>query len=105
MDRTRADPRRARARHHASGGVHRVGRRSARAEEIAGRREPELRALVLAGVLTSAFGAVLLAQPLIGVVALLGFIAAYAILTGITVIAIGMNIHRPVRRSPTLASA
>jgi uncharacterized membrane protein HdeD (DUF308 family) len=66
---------------------------------------PHYGGLILTGVLTSAFGAVLLARPLIGVLALLGFIAGYAILNGITVIGIGMNIHRLDRQSPTLAAA
>lgn len=73
---------------------------------IVARKElPHPGAVALAGVLALVFGAILLVQPAIGVVALLGFVAGYAILYGITMIGIGMDIHRLVRSQPTLAAA
>ena len=73
---------------------------------IVARKElPHPGAVALSGVLAFAFGAILLVQPAIGVVALLGFVAGYAILFGITMIGIGMDIHRLVRAQPTLAAA
>lgn len=49
--------------------------------------------LVLAGVLSLACGIALLALPLAGIVALIGLIAAYAIVNGIVLIAAGVRIH------------
>jgi len=53
--------------------------------------------LVLAGVLSLACGVALLALPLAGVIALVGLIAAYAIVNGAALIATGVQIHGFVR--------
>jgi uncharacterized membrane protein HdeD (DUF308 family) len=49
--------------------------------------------LVLTGVLSIACGIALLALPLAGAITLIGLIAAYAIVNGITLIAAGVRIH------------
>jgi len=49
--------------------------------------------LVLAGVLSFACGIALLALPLAGMVALVGLIAAYAIVNGAVLITAGVRIH------------
>jgi len=49
--------------------------------------------LVLAGVLSLACGIALLALPLAGIVALIGLIAAYAIVNGIVLVTYGIRIH------------
>ena len=49
--------------------------------------------LVLAGLLSMACGIALLALPLAGMIALIGFIAAYATLNGIILITAGVRIH------------
>ncbi len=53
--------------------------------------------LVLAGLLSMACGVAHLALPLAGIVALVGLIAAYAMLNGIVLIAAGMRIHNLFR--------
>jgi len=49
--------------------------------------------LVLAGALSIACGIALLALPLAGVIALIGLIAAYAIVNGIVLVTAGVRIH------------
>lgn len=49
--------------------------------------------LVLAGILSLACGVALLALPLAGVVALIGLIAAYAIVNGVVLITAGVRFH------------
>ena len=49
--------------------------------------------LALSGVLSLAFGVVALARPLAGALALLFLIAAYAIVFGIALIALGLRLH------------
>lgn len=59
--------------------------------------------LVLAGVLSIACGVALLAQPAAGVVALVSFIAAYAIVNGLFLIGAGIRIHnfaQPLHATP-----
>jgi uncharacterized membrane protein HdeD (DUF308 family) len=53
--------------------------------------------LVLAGLLSMACGVAFLALPLAGLIALVGLIAAYAMLNGIVLIAAGMRIHNLFR--------
>jgi len=50
--------------------------------------------LVLAGALSFACGVALLALPLAGILALIGLIAAYAIVNGIVFIVVGLRIHK-----------
>lgn len=66
---------------------------------------PHIAGLILTGVLTFAFGALMLALPAVGILALLNFISAYAIINGIAVIAIGMDVDRFARARPSLAAA
>ncbi len=49
--------------------------------------------LVFAGILSMACGVALLALPLAGMIALIGLIAAYAMLNGIVLITAGVRIH------------
>ncbi len=58
---------------------------------------PSVGGLVLAGILSIACGAALLALPLAGVLALLGLVAAYAIVNGAVLISAGIRIHNLVR--------
>jgi uncharacterized membrane protein HdeD (DUF308 family) len=51
-------------------------------------------AIVFAGVVSILFGAILVALPAAGVVALVGVIAALAILSGISWVAFGVRLHR-----------
>jgi uncharacterized membrane protein HdeD (DUF308 family) len=53
--------------------------------------------LVLAGVLSLVLGADLLVLPIAGVIALLGLIAAYAMLNGVVLIVGGIRIHNLLR--------
>lgn len=62
---------------------------------IAARREgASVGGLVVAGVLSIACGAALLALPMAGVVALVGLIAAYAIVNGVVLIVASVRIHQ-----------
>jgi uncharacterized membrane protein HdeD (DUF308 family) len=49
--------------------------------------------LVLAGILSLLCGGALLALPIAGVLALVGLIAAYAVINGIALIVAGVRIH------------
>jgi uncharacterized membrane protein HdeD (DUF308 family) len=53
--------------------------------------------LVLSGLLSIATGVALLALPVAGVVTLLSFIAAYAIINGIVLIVAGVRFHNVIR--------
>jgi uncharacterized membrane protein HdeD (DUF308 family) len=53
--------------------------------------------LVLAGILSLVCGVGLLVLPVAGVIALLGLIAAYAMLNGVVLIVAGVRIHNLVR--------
>jgi len=61
--------------------------------------------LALTGVLSLGLGVVMLALPLIGVAALVGVIAGYSMVNGITLITIGMRIHRLFPSQATPAAA
>jgi uncharacterized membrane protein HdeD (DUF308 family) len=52
-----------------------------------------VRGLVFAGFLSIAFGAALLALPIVGVIVLTSLIAAYGIVNGIFLISAGVRIH------------
>jgi uncharacterized membrane protein HdeD (DUF308 family) len=54
----------------------------------------DVNGLFLAGALSVATGVLLLALPAVGIVALLGLIAAFAIVNGIALIVAGVRIHR-----------
>jgi uncharacterized membrane protein HdeD (DUF308 family) len=54
-------------------------------------------ALVIVGILSLLCGAALFALPAAGVIALVGLIAAYAILNGIALIVFGVRIHHVTR--------
>jgi uncharacterized membrane protein HdeD (DUF308 family) len=56
--------------------------------------------LVFAGLLSMACGVALLALPLAGVIALIGLIAAYAMLNGVVLVAAGVRIHRLFDSAP-----
>ena len=66
---------------------------------------PRVGGLVVAGILTLAFGAALLVLPRYGVSALLGLVAAYAFLHGVTLISIGVRVHELFRPAPRPAAA
>ncbi len=53
--------------------------------------------LTLAGVLSLACGVALLALPMAGVIALLGLVAAYAIVNGVFLVGAGFRIHNLTR--------
>src|SRR5262249_49769367 len=63
-----------------------VGTMEVVAAIVARKQLPHAGAVAISGVLAFAFGAILLALPAVGIVALLGFVAGYAILNGITVL-------------------
>ena len=54
---------------------------------------PSIGGLVLAGILSLACGVALLALPLMGMIALVGLIAGYAIANGVVLIVAGVRIH------------
>lgn len=56
--------------------------------------------LAFTGVVTSIFGVILLARPLVGVTALLGLVIAYAFVHGIGLIGVGLRIHQLFPRRP-----
>jgi uncharacterized membrane protein HdeD (DUF308 family) len=56
--------------------------------------------LVMAGLLSVACGVALLALPLAGVLALIGVIAAYAIINGVALVVAGIRIHGLTRPVP-----
>jgi len=58
-------------------------------------------ALVVAGVLSLVLGVDLLVLPVAGMIALLGLIAAYALLNGVVLIVAGVRIHKLVRSLST----
>jgi uncharacterized membrane protein HdeD (DUF308 family) len=50
--------------------------------------------IIFAGIVSILFGILLVALPAGGILALVGLIAAYAILSGIAWVAVGMRVHR-----------
>jgi uncharacterized membrane protein HdeD (DUF308 family) len=50
--------------------------------------------IIFAGIVSVLFGIVLVALPAAGVRALVGVIAAYAIISGIAWVTVGMRVHR-----------
>jgi uncharacterized membrane protein HdeD (DUF308 family) len=69
------------------------------------RRDVPVGALVLTAVLSLAVGVMMFALPLVGVTALIGVIAAYAIVNGIALIMLGMRLHQLSPSQPTHAAA
>ena len=59
--------------------------------------ESSVRWLGATGLLSVACGIALLALPLAGVLALVGFIAAYALVAGVAFVTVGIRIHRFAR--------
>jgi uncharacterized membrane protein HdeD (DUF308 family) len=63
--------------------------------------ETHVSGLVIAGVLSLVCGVLLLTLPLAGLVALLGLVAAYAIVNGVALIGTGVRFHNLMRPTST----